>query len=60
MSCWPISMRGSSKSSIAAPEPAPAPWPSPRFTTRYEAQQLKDDLAAMGMPRAFSPAEAEF
>jgi serpin B len=32
----------------------------PRFTTTYEAQDLEADLAAMGMPRAFSPSEAEF
>ena len=32
----------------------------PRFTSRYEAQDLEADLAAMGMPRAFSPSEAEF
>ena len=27
----------------------------PRFTTKYTADQLKENLAAMGMPRAFSP-----
>ena len=32
----------------------------PKFTTRYEAQDLNGDLSAMGMPRAFSPDEAEF
>lgn len=32
----------------------------PRFTTDYTAEQLKENLAAMGMPRAFSPDEAEF
>lgn len=32
----------------------------PRFTTTYEAQDLEADLAAMGMPRAFSPNDAEF
>jgi serine protease inhibitor len=32
----------------------------PRFTTRYEAKDLKGTLAAMGMPRAFSSSEAEF
>jgi serine protease inhibitor len=32
----------------------------PRFTTEYTAEQLKDNLAAMGMPRAFSPTQAEF
>lgn len=32
----------------------------PRFTTKYTADELKENLAAMGMPRAFSPDEAEF
>jgi serine protease inhibitor len=32
----------------------------PRFTTEYEAKGLTDTLADMGMPRAFSPSEAEF
>jgi serine protease inhibitor len=32
----------------------------PRFTTKYTADGLKENLAAMGMPRAFSPDEAEF
>jgi serpin B len=32
----------------------------PRFTSEYEARDLVTDLAAMGMPRAFSPAEAQF
>ena len=32
----------------------------PRFTTKYTADQLKENLAAMGMPRAFSPDQAEF
>ncbi len=32
----------------------------PRFTTKYEAKDLKGTLAAMGMPRAFSPSEADF
>ncbi len=32
----------------------------PRFTTKYTADQLKENLAAMGMPRAFSPDRAEF
>lgn len=32
----------------------------PRFTSEYEAGHLESDLAAMGMPRAFSPAQAEF
>jgi len=32
----------------------------PRFTTKYEAKDLEADLTAMGMPRAFSPSEAEF
>ena len=32
----------------------------PKFTTRYEAKQLKHDLAAMGMTDAFSPGRADF
>jgi serpin B len=32
----------------------------PRFTTTYSADHLKDDLSVMGMPRAFSPDQAEF
>ena len=32
----------------------------PRFTSKYEARDLEADLAAMGMPKAFSPSEAEF
>ncbi len=31
----------------------------PRFTTRYEAQQLKEQLSAMGMPSAFSPSASD-
>ncbi len=31
----------------------------PRFTTTYTAQHLANDLGAMGMPRAFSPNEAD-
>ena len=32
----------------------------PRFTTDYEAKDLKETLAAMGMARAFDPGAAEF
>ena len=32
----------------------------PRVTTEYTAEQLKENLAAMGMPHAFSPDQAEF
>lgn len=32
----------------------------PRFTTEYEAQDLKETLTAMGMARAFAPDAAEF
>ncbi len=32
----------------------------PRFTTEYEAKDLEATLAAMGMARAFSPAQTEF
>ena len=32
----------------------------PRFTTKYEAKDLKGTLATMGMPRAFLPDQADF
>ena len=40
--------------------PATGALALPRFTTSFTAQQLSDELAAMGMPRAFSPEQAQF
>jgi serine protease inhibitor len=43
----------------AAAEPQPVLLVLPRFKLEYTVPDLKADLSAMGMPRAFSPDDAE-